>query len=131
MPIFCFILNCYISLWPAAVKIFKKHQYAPPRTHKKRFPTILPLLAIMVTDFAYRKCRLGKPFLEKIVPATSKNWPYYTDLLIFCLQFKHSLACEYLNYYNNITNDCWAIPEKFKRGGLWTYFFQKKIPWTL
>ena len=70
----------------------------------------------MVTDTAFRKSRLGKFVVEKILPGTSKNWPYHTDLLVFCLKFKLSPVCEYLNYYYNITNDCWAIPEKSKRG---------------
>ena len=53
----------------------------------------------MVTDTAFRKSSLGKLFLEKIVPGTSKNWPYHTDLLVFCLKLKLSPVCEYLNYY--------------------------------
>ena len=84
------------------------------------FIFIFSLLAIMVTDTAFRKSRLGKLILEKILPGTSKNWPYHTDLLVFCLKFKLSLVCEYLNYYYNITNDCWTIPEKIKQGGLRT-----------
>ena len=63
----------------------------------------------------------------KMVPGTSNNWPYHTDLLVFCLTFKLSPVCEYLNYYYNITNDCWAIPEKSKQGGLRTYFFKKNL----
>ena len=81
------------------------------------------LLAIMVSDTAFRKSRLGKfIILEKIFPGTSKNWPYHTDLLVFCFKFKLSPICKYLNYYYNITNDCWSIPEKSKEGGLRTYF---------
>ena len=86
------------------------------------FIFIFSLLAIMVTDTAFRKSRLGKLILQKIFPGTSKNWPYHTDLLVFCFKFKLSPICEYLNYYYNITNDCWAIPEKSKEGGLRTYF---------
>ena len=83
----------------------------------------------MVTDPAFRKSSLGKLFLEKIVPGTSKNWSYHTELLVFCLNFKVSLVCEYLNYYYNITNDCWAIPEKSKQGGIkYIPFFLKKTP---
>ena len=77
------------------------------------------LLAIMVTDTAFKKYRLRKLVLENILPDTSKNWPYHTDLLVFCLEFKLLLVCEYLNYCYNITNDCWTIPEKHT-------FFKKK-----
>ena len=77
----------------------------------------------MVTDTAFRKSSLGKLFFEKIVPGTFKNWPYHKDWLVVCLKFKLSLVCEYVNYYYNITNDCWAIPERFKQEGLRTYFF--------
>ena len=89
------------------------------------FIFIFSLLAIMVmvNDIASRKTRLGKLILKKILPGTSKNWPYHTDLLISCLKFKLSLVCECLNYYYNITNDCWTIPEKSKQGGFRTYFF--------
>ena len=55
----------------------------------------------MVTDTAFRKSSLGKSFLEKIVSGTSKNWPYHTDWLVFCLKLKLSLVCEYQNYYYN------------------------------
>ena len=82
----------------------------------------------MVTDTAFKKSRLGKLILEKILPGTSKNWPYHTDLLVFCLKFKLSLVCEYLNYCYNITNDCWTIPGKSKQGGLRSYFLLKN-PW--
>ena len=37
------------------------------------FIFIFSLLAIMVTDYAFRKSSLEKLFLEKIVPDTSKN----------------------------------------------------------
>ena len=60
----------------------------------------------MVTDTAFRKSRLGKFILEKIIPGTFKNWPYHSDLIGFCLKFKFSLVCDYLNYYYNVTNDC-------------------------
>ena len=81
------------------------------------FIFIFSLLAILVIDTAFRKFSLGKPFLEKIVSGTSKNWPYHKDLLVFCLKFKVSPVCEYLNYYYNIAND-WAIPEKSKQEGI-------------
>ena len=86
------------------------------------FIFIFSLLAIMVNDTAFRKSRLGKLILENIFPNT-KNWPYHTDLLVYCLKFKLSLVCEYLNYYYNITKDCWTIPEKSKQRGLRTYLF--------
>ena len=70
------------------------------------FIFIFSLLAIMATDTAFRKSSLGKIFLEKIAPGTSKHWPYHKDLLVFCLKFRLSPVCEYLNYYYNITNDC-------------------------
>ena len=82
----------------------------------------------MVTDTAFKKSRLGKLILEKSLPGTSKNWPYHTDLLVFCLKFKLSLVCEYLKYCYNITNDCWTIPGKSKQGGLRSYFLSKN-PW--
>ena len=78
----------------------------------------------MVTDTAFRKSnRLGKSILEKILPGTCENLPYHTDLIGLSLKSKLSPVCEYLNYHYNITNDCWAIPEKSKQGGLRTYFF--------
>ena len=58
------------------------------------FILIFSLLAIMVTDTAFRKSSLGKLFLVKIVPGTSKNWPYHTDVLVFYLKFKLSPVCE-------------------------------------
>ena len=92
------------------------------------FIFIFPRLAVMVTDTAFRKSRLGKFILEKILTGSSKNQPYHADLLVFCLKFKFSPVCEYRNCYYNITNDCWAIPEKSRQGGLRTYLFLKK-PW--
>ena len=59
------------------------------------FIVIFSLLAIMVvTDTAFRKPRLGSLFFKKIIPSTSKNCSYHTDLLVFCLKFKISPACE-------------------------------------
>ena len=58
------------------------------------FILIFSLLAIMVTDTAFRKSRLGKIILEKIIPGTFKNWPDHADLLVFCLKFKLSRVCE-------------------------------------
>ena len=80
------------------------------------FNFILSLLAVMVTDTAFRTSSLGKLFLEKIVPGTSKHRPYQTDLLVFCFKFRVSPVCEYLNYYYNITNDSWVIPKKSEQG---------------
>ena len=77
------------------------------------FIFISSLLAIMVTDTAFKRSSLGKLFLEKTVPGTSKN---YIDSLVFCLKFKLSPVCEYLNYYYNITNDSCPIQEKSKHG---------------
>ena len=81
---------------------------------------------MMTTDTAFRKSRLEWLILEKILPGTSKNWPYHTDLLVFCFIFKLSLVCEYLNYYYNITKDCWTIIEKSKQGGIEDILFLKK-----
>ena len=38
------------------------------------FVFIFSLLAIMVTGTAFKKSKLGKFILEKILPGTSKNW---------------------------------------------------------
>ena len=81
------------------------------------------LLAIMVTDTVFRKSSLGKLFLEKIVPGTSKNWPYH-NLLVFCLKFKLSPVCEYLNYYYNVIG---LFQKNSNRGDLGHTFFFKKI----
>ena len=89
------------------------------------FIFIFSLLAIMVTDTAFRKSSLRKIFFEKNFPGTSKNWPYHTGLLVFCFKVKLSPVREYLNYYYNISND-WAIPEKSKQRGFRTYLFLKK-----
>ena len=35
-----------------------------------------------------------------------------TKIVVFCLKFRLSPVCEYLNYYYNITNNYWVIPEK-------------------
>ena len=78
----------------------------------------------MVTDTAFRNSSLGKLFLEKIV-CTFKHWPYHTDLLVFCFEFRLSPVCENLNYYYNITDDCLVIQEKSKQGG-WGHIFFKK-----
>ena len=80
----------------------------------------------METDIVFRKSTVGKFILEKILPGNSKNWPYHTYSLVFCLKFKLLSICEYLNYYYNITNYCWAIPEKSKQVRLIIYFLLKK-----
>ena len=46
------------------------------------FIFIFSLLPIMVFDTAFRKSRLGKLILEKVLPGTSKNWSYHADLLV-------------------------------------------------
>ena len=88
----------------------------------------------------FRKSTVGKFILEKILPGNSKNWPYHTYFLVFCLKFKLLSICEYLNYYYNITNYCCAIPEKSKQVRLIIYFLLKKslhlwglslYPWKL
>ena len=73
------------------------------------FILIFSILAIMVTDTAFRKSNLAKLFLGKLVPSTSRNWPYHADFVVFSFEFKLSPICDYLNYYYNITND---FPEK-------------------
>ena len=50
------------------------------------FIFIFSPLAVMITDTAFRKSSLRKLVLEKIVPGASKNWPYHTDWLVFCLK---------------------------------------------
>ena len=95
------------------------------------FIFIFSLLAIMVTDTDFRRSRLVKLILEKSLPGTSKNWSYHTELLVFRIKFRLSLVCEYLNYYYNITNDCWTATEKSKQVGLRTSSFFKKKPGSL
>ena len=71
---------------------------------------------------------LRKYFLKKVVPGTSNHWPYHSDLLVSCLKFRFSSFCEYLNYYYNIANDYWAIPEKTQTGEFEDILFEKKNP---
>ena len=66
----------------------------------------------MVSNTAIRKSCLGNLYLKKVVPVTSNHWPFHADLLVYCLKFRLSPVCEYLNYYYNITNVYRAIPEK-------------------
>ena len=69
-----------------------------------------------------------KYFFKKVVPGTSNLWPYHTDLLFFCLKFRLSPVCQYLNCYYSMANDYWAIPEKNQTGQLErTYLFEKKL----
>ena len=42
-----------------------------------------------------------------MVPSTSNHWPY-----VFCLKFRLSPICEYLNYYYKTSNDYCSILEK-------------------
>ena len=59
-------------------------------------------------------------------PGTFKDWPYHTDLLVFCLKFRLSPVFEYLNYYYNINNAYWVIPEKSKQKRVEDILFWKK-----
>ena len=59
-------------------------------------------LALKVTDTAFRQFSLENIFLKVVVLGTSKHWAYHTSLLIFCLEFRLSSVCRYLNYYYNI-----------------------------
>ena len=61
-----------------------------------------------------------------MVPGTSNHWPYHRDLLVFCLKFRPAPVCEYLNYYYNITNDYWDIPEETQAVGFDDILFWKK-----
>ena len=61
-----------------------------------------------------------------MVPGTSNHWPYHTDLLVFCLKFRIAPICEYLNYYYNITNDYWPIPEEIQAVWFEDILFWKK-----
>ena len=49
---------------------------------------IYSLLAIMVTDTAFRKSSLENIFLKVVVPVTSKHCSYHTGLLVFCRKFR-------------------------------------------
>ena len=63
-----------------------------------------------------------------MVPGISNHWPYHKDLLVFCFKFRLAPACEYLNYYYNITKVIRLFQKKSKQGSLRTYFFEKKTP---
>ena len=63
-----------------------------------------------------------------MVPRTSNYWPYHTELLVFCLKFRLSPVCEYLNYYYKISNGYWAIPEKIQTGEFEEIFRFLEIP---
>ena len=52
-----------------------------------------------------------------MIPSTSNHWSNHKDLLVFCLKFRLSPVCEYLNYYYKINNDYWAILEKIQTSG--------------
>ena len=71
----------------------------------------------MVPDTAFRNSSLGNLLYKKVVPGTSKHWPY-TYLLVLCLKFRLSPVCKYLNYYYDIAFDYWAIPETIQKGGV-------------
>ena len=72
----------------------------------------LSLLAIPVTDTAVGKSSLENTFFKKVFLGTSKHWPNYADLLVFCLKLRLSPFREYLDYHYIITNDYWVILEK-------------------
>ena len=61
-----------------------------------------------------------------MVPGTSNYWPYHKDLVVFCLKFRLAPVFEYLNYYYNITNNYWNIPEKIQAGGFENILLSKK-----
>ena len=68
----------------------------------------------MVTDTVFRKSSFGNLFFKKVFPGTSKHRPYHkdflhADFLVFCLKFRLSPVCEYLDYYYKITNDYYNI----------------------
>ena len=67
---------------------------------------------------------------QKVVPGTSNHWPYHTDLLFFCLKFRLSSVCQYLNCFYSMANDYWAIPEKTQTGQLERTYLLKKNYWT-
>ena len=60
-----------------------------------------------------------------MVSGIFKHQPNRTDLLVSCFKFRLSPVGEYLNYYYNIPNDYWDIPEKIYTEGEsgWRYFF--------
>ena len=60
-----------------------------------------------------------------MVPGTSNHWPYHTDFLER-LKFRLATVCKYLNYYYNITNDYWAIPEEVQAMRFEYMLFWKK-----
>ena len=49
-----------------------------------------------------------------MVSGIFKHQPYRTELLVSYFKFRPSPVGEYLNYYYNIPNDYWAIPEKIQ-----------------
>ena len=84
------------------------------------FIFIFSLLAIMVTDTAFRKSNLGIFFKKQ-------HWPYHTDLLVFFFKFRLPPVCDYLNYYYNITNDYWTIPNRNREWGGGYTFWKKTL----
>ena len=52
-----------------------------------------------------------------MVSGIFKHQPYRTDLLVSYFKFRPSPVGEYLNYYYNVPNDYWAIPEKIQTEG--------------
>ena len=52
---------------------------------------------------------------------------YHIDLLVFCRKFRLVLFCEYLNYYYNITHDCWVIPGEIQAVGFDDFFGKNMV----
>ena len=80
---------------------------------------------MMITNTLLRKSSLEDLFL-KSGPGTSNHLPYHKALLVFYLEFKLAPVCEYLNYYYNITNNYWTIPEQIQGVGFEGILFCKK-----
>ena len=76
-------------MWPAAIKAFKKHQYAPTRTHKKSYIILHRFLdenTLVCYPFLllFLKGRIkfpkkwvgGEIFLRKSVGETKMRWDF-------------------------------------------------------
>ena len=53
----------------------------------------------MVSDTVFKETNLGNSFLKVVASGTSKYCSYHAGFLVFCLKFRFSSACEYLNEY--------------------------------
>ena len=58
----------------------------------------------MVTDTVVMKSNVENVFLKIVVLGTTKQWSHHTEILVFCVKFRHLSVCKYLNYYYDITN---------------------------